>query len=165
MVWVIVLAWIALVAVLVVFVLLLAKGESHDRAFSQGLDRRARRRAGGQRSSETERHRKPLPRVAGAAPAFTPQTVRKPLKRAHPYVDDEDTMEHPVYVNGDSVLPVRALLDSNEGADGGSEGVGGNAGRGIPVTVADTTADADAGTDTGGGAKPAVQGQRGHDQA
>ncbi|BDR53810.1 hypothetical protein KIM372_17170 [Bombiscardovia nodaiensis] len=111
MVWLIILAWVVLVAALVVFVLRLAKGESHHQSFTQAMDERSRRK---ERKSEREREpdeseQQRQPRVAGTAPAFTPQGHNLPLRRAHPYRDPEDTMENPVYINESSVVEVRAL--------------------------------------------------------
>lgn len=92
MVWVIMLVWIVVAISLVVFVLRLAHGESYDRGSSDSSTSEAR-----------------APRRVGSFQAFTPSQSRQLLRRAHPYVGNEDTMDHPVYVNGSSVVEMRAL--------------------------------------------------------
>ncbi|AKV55694.1 hypothetical protein [Bifidobacterium actinocoloniiforme] len=129
MVWVILLVWIAVVVALVVFVLRLARGESHDRAFSEAVNERTRRRAARRDRAGQSKEATPklLPRIAGTAPSFTPQEPRQPLRRAQPYIDDEDTMEHPVYVNDSSVVQMRSLLIPGSGAQA-ADGQGGQDG-------------------------------------
>lgn len=121
MVWVIILAWIAVVVVLVVALLRLAQGESQDHIVTRAKARR------NQWWSDKDSHAsassdQQMPRRAGSALAYTPQTPAVQLRRARPYEDNEDTMDHPVYVNDSSVVEVKALMtpsptDSDETSD------------------------------------------------
>lgn len=103
MVWAI-LIWLLVLAVLVVVVLWLARGESRNGSVTENLDEHAR-------DGWEIRRKHHDPRVAGTAPSFEPKahvrpssTTRQPL---------EETSENPVYVNNDSVVEVHALFQND----------------------------------------------------
>ncbi|BDR55372.1 hypothetical protein KIMH_14830 [Bombiscardovia apis] len=120
MVWVFILAWVVIAAALVVFVLRLAQGESHDRTFTQALDERAWHRAHKGEPEEDEQETR-LPRIGGTTPAFTPQQSGQELRQAHTYGDDEETMDHPVYVNEDFVVEMKAMKTPGAQSDSAAQ--------------------------------------------
>ncbi|MFT8704899.1 hypothetical protein [Bifidobacterium aquikefiricola] len=106
MVWAI-LIWLLVLAVLVIVVLWLARGESRNGSVSADIEEHAR-----EGSEARRRHRDP--RVAGSAPSFEPRMHVHPSAETRRML--EETSENPVYVNNDSVVEVHALFqtDSDE---------------------------------------------------
>lgn len=106
MVWAIFI-WLAVVIALVVVVLRLARGESHQGASYEPVDDLL--------DAEQQSQQARSPRVAGTAPSFQPTGHPRPEYRGDDTLDS--TMENPVYVNNASVVEVRALFKSGERRD------------------------------------------------
>ncbi|WP_169275692.1 hypothetical protein [Bifidobacterium moraviense] len=105
-----ILIWLAVLIGAILFVLRLARGESHDGTFSERLYERSNPR------QEPPRVR----RVGGTMPSFTPQSTEGRPKRPHHADGDipevEQTMENPVYVINGTVVEVRSLRTPQSGA-------------------------------------------------
>lgn len=98
----VILIWLAILIGAILFVLRLARGESHDGTFTEHLYER----------SNPKRTPARVRRVGGNMPSFTPQSMDGRPQRPRPMGDGsevEQTMENPVYVINGSVVEVRAL--------------------------------------------------------
>lgn len=105
-----ILIWLAVLLGAILFVLRLARGESHDGTFTERLYERSNPK------QEPPRVR----RVGGTMPSFTPQSTEGRPKRPHAVDGDvpevEQTMENPVYVINGTVVEVRSLRTPQSGA-------------------------------------------------
>lgn len=113
-----ILIWLAVLVGAILFVLRLARGESHDGSFTEHLYER----------SAPKRNPPRVRRVGGTMPSFAPQSTEGRPSRPHamPGVPEvEQTMENPVYVINGSVVEVRSLgaqqgETGEQGRDGGT---------------------------------------------
>ncbi|NEG78920.1 hypothetical protein [Bifidobacterium avesanii] len=115
---VVILLWLALLIGAVVFVLRLARGESHEGLFTESLKKRAE-----PKPAEDVRP----PRSAGMVPSFEPQSSRltRPVGAVPPEGPNERTMENPVYVTNGTVVEMRSKRKPKH--DGGPEREDGDA--------------------------------------
>ena len=121
----VILIWLAIVIAAVLFVLRLARGESHEGLFTEHLYERSNPKP------QSER----VPRVGGTVPSFAPTSAPQRFRADDPIPEVEQTMENPVYINQDgSVVEVKSLRKSRDAADrpgaaSGNEGSGGGESR------------------------------------
>ncbi|KAA8820981.1 hypothetical protein [Bifidobacterium vespertilionis] len=104
-----ILLWLALVIGAVVFVLRLARGESHSGAFTESLKKRS-----DPKPAQDER----TPRSAGMVPSFAPQSVlTRPVGDVPPEDPMERTMENPVYITNSTVVEMRSMRKPKHAVD------------------------------------------------
>lgn len=112
---VVILLWLALLVGAVVFVLRLARGESHEGLFTESLKKRS--------DPKPEEDARP-PRSAGMVPSFEPQSSRltRPAGAVPPEGPNERTMENPVYVTNGTVVEMRSKRKAKRAGEEGREG-------------------------------------------
>ncbi|MBW3088322.1 hypothetical protein KIH77_06215 [Bifidobacterium sp. 82T24] len=97
----VILAWVCVLAVLIVFILRQARRDSHSSDFLYTME-----------NENVNGNRKP--RVVGTHIAFTPSGKRGDSAAG---AGEDSTSETPVYVNDSTVLEVRTLRDAGDADD------------------------------------------------
>ena len=112
----VILIWLAIVVAAVLFVLRLARGESHEGLFTEHLYERSNPKPQSDR----------VPRVGGTVPSFAPTGTSRRFRADDPIPEVEQTMDNPVYINQDgSVVEFKSLRKSHDHAARADSATGG----------------------------------------